>query len=175
MDPHHNPFSPGAGTPPPALAGRSAILDQALMALARTKKGRAEKSILLIGLRGVGKTVLLYKISELAKEQGYKAVMIEAQENKGLPALLYPYLREVLFSLDTGEMVSAKVKRGLRVLKSFLGCLKVKVNEFELGFDMDPEKGTADSGDLEADLPQVFVALYGSQCEEVWPSGDMGS
>ena len=159
MDPLHNPFSPGAGTPPPELAGRDDILKQALMALARIKKGRAEKSVLLIGLRGVGKTVLLHKISEMAKEQGYKAVMIEAHENKSLPALLLPYLRQVLFALDKGEMVSAKVKKGLRVLKSFIGGLRVKINEIEFGLDIDAEKGAADSGDLEADLAEVFIAL----------------
>lgn len=159
MDPLHNPFSPGAGTPPPELAGRDDILKQALMALARIKKGRAEKSILLIGLRGVGKTVLLHKISELAEEQGYKAVMIEAHENKALPALLLPYLRQVLISLDTGERVSTKVKRGLRVLKSFVSGLRVTVNDIEIGLDIDPERGVADSGDLEADLAQVFIAL----------------
>ncbi len=159
MDPLHNPFSPGAGTPPPELAGRDDILKQALMALARIKKGRAEKSVLLIGLRGVGKTVLLHKISEMAEEQGYKAVMIEAHENKTLPALLLPYLRKVLFSLDTGQMVSTKVKRGLRVLKSFLGGLRVKIDEVEFGLDIDAERGAADSGDLEADLAEVFIAL----------------
>ena len=159
MDPLHNPFSPGAGTPPPELAGRDDILKQALMALARIKKGRAEKSVLLIGLRGVGKTVLLHKISEMAKEQGYKAVMIEAHENKSLPALLLPYLRQVLFALDKGEMVSAKVKKGLRVLKSFIGGLRVKINEIEFGLDIDAERGAADSGDLEADLAEVFIAL----------------
>jgi hypothetical protein len=159
MDQLHNPFSPGAGTPPPELAGRDEILNQALMALARIKKGRAEKSVLLIGLRGVGKTVLLHKISEMATEQGYKAVMIEAHENKSLPALLLPYLRQVLFSLDTGEMVSVKVKRGLRVLKSFIGGLRVKINEIEFGLDIDAERGAADSGDLEADLAEVFIAL----------------
>lgn len=159
MDPLHNPFSPGAGTPPPELAGRDDIIKQALMALARIKRGRAEKSVLLIGLRGVGKTVLLHKISEMAEEQGYKTVMIEAHENKSLPALLLPYLRKVLFSLDAGQMVSAKVKRGLRVLKSFLSGLRVKIDEIEFGLDIDAEKGAADSGDLEADLAEVFIAL----------------
>lgn len=67
MDPRRNPFSPGAGTPPPALIGRNDILDQALMALARVKLGRSEKSLLLVGLRGSGKTVLLYEISRLAE------------------------------------------------------------------------------------------------------------
>lgn len=159
MDPIHNPFSPGAGTPPPELAGRDDILKQALIALARIKKGRAEKSVLLIGLRGVGKTVLLYKISEMAEKEGYKAVMIEAHENKSLPELLLPYLRQVLISLDIGEKVSSKVKMGLRILKSFVNGLKFTVNNIEIGLDIDPEKGVADSGDLEADLAQVFIAL----------------
>src|SRR2546426_3088110 len=100
MDHLHNPFSPGAGTPPPELAGRSDILDQALLALARIKRGRSEKSVLMIGLRGVGKTVLLNKVENLAKEQGYKTIMIEAHENKRLPNLLLPYLRQVLLSLN---------------------------------------------------------------------------
>lgn len=158
MDPLHNPFSPGAGSPPPELAGRSEILNKAMMALARIKKGRSEKSLLLVGLRGVGKTVLLHRISEMAEKEGYKALMIEANENKGLPELLIPYLRQLLFSLDAGEMISDKVKRALRVLKSF--ALKVRPDgEIEFGLDIERERGAADSGDLEADLAQLFVAL----------------
>ena len=129
------------------------------MALARIKAGRSEKSVLLIGLRGVGKTVLLNKIESLAMEHGYKTVMIEAHESKSLPALLLPYLRKVLLSLDVGNMVSAKVKRGLSVLKSFVSGVKITVNEIEFGLDIEPEVGSADSGDLEADLTAVFVAL----------------
>jgi len=159
MDKLRNPFSPGAGTPPPELAGRSDILDQALLALARIKSGRSEKSVLMIGLRGVGKTVLLNKTEMLAKEQGYKTVMIEAHENKKLPLLLLPYLRKVLLGLDVGQMVSTKVKRGFAVLRSFVNGLKVTINDIEIGLDIDPEIGSADSGDLEADLTAVFFAL----------------
>lgn len=158
MDPYNNPFSPGAGSPPPELAGRTNILDRANLALERVKRGRSEKSFLLVGLRGVGKTVLLHKISELAEQSGYKSLMIEASENKNLPELIVPYLRQLLYSLDTGERVSDKVKRALRVLKSFM--LKVRPDGgVEFGLDIDPEKGTADSGDLEADLSQLFIAL----------------
>ena len=64
MNPYENPFSPGAGSPPPELAGRKTILDRASLALERVKRKRSEKSFLLIGLRGVGKTVLLHRISE---------------------------------------------------------------------------------------------------------------
>lgn len=153
-----NPFSPGAGSPPPELAGRKEILERAMIALARIKAGRSEKSFLLVGLRGVGKTVLLHKISEVAEEHGYKPLMIEAREDKSLSELLIPYLRQLLFSLDVGEMVSEKVKRATRILKSFM----LKVNPsgaVEFGLDIDPEKGTADSGDLETDLSQLFIAL----------------
>lgn len=153
-----NPFSPGAGSPPPELAGRSEILEKAMVALARIKAGRSEKSFLLVGLRGVGKTVLLHKISEVAEQSGYKPLMIEAREDKSLSELLIPYLRQLLFSLDIGKSVSEKVKRATRILKSFM--LKVNPNgAVEFGLDIDPEKGTADSGDLETDLSQLFIAL----------------
>lgn len=159
MDPLKNPFSPGAGNPPPELAGRDELLEQARIMLGRIKNGRYEQSLMLVGLRGVGKTVLLNRIRELAEGQGYGAVMVEATESRSLPELLIPALRQVLIKLDTMENVSSKVKLGLRVLRSFVGALKVKVNEVELGLDIDPQKGTADSGDLETDLAELFAAL----------------
>lgn len=161
MDPLYNPFSPGAGTPPPQLAGRNDILQRALVTLARIKRGRAEKSILLIGLRGTGKTVLLNEISKLAEKEHYQALMIEAHEKKALSEILLPELRQILFSLDSGEMISAKVKKALRVLKSFLWSVKmnVKVSDIDFGIGIEAERGTADSGNLEADLAQVFIAL----------------
>jgi KaiC/GvpD/RAD55 family RecA-like ATPase len=158
VNPLDNPFSPGAGSPPPELAGRSAILEQALLALARAQRGLSEKSIFMVGLRGVGKTVLLHRISEMAKERGYKVAMIEAEENKSLPALLYPRLRQILFDLNA-ESGSAKVRRALGVLRSFIGSVKLKVGEVEFGLDIEPEKGVADSGDLSVDLAEVFIAL----------------
>lgn len=129
------------------------------MALARIRKGLPEKSVLLIGLRGVGKTVLLNKIQTLSEEQKYETIMMEAREDKTLPALLLPYLRQVLFRLDRGQAVSAKVKRGLSVLRSFMNGLRVTISDIEIGLDIDPEIGTADSGDLEADLSEMFIAL----------------
>lgn len=160
MDPLHNPFSPGAGTPPPELAGRSDILKQAMMTLARVKRGRAEKSMLIIGLRGTGKTVLLHEISKLAENEDYQAVFVEAHEKKSLPELLLPELRRILFVLDAGN-ISEKVKKAFRVLKSFVTNVKFnfKVQEIDFGIGIEPEKGTADSGDLESDLAQVFIAL----------------
>ena len=159
MDPVRNPFVPGAGTPPPALAGREDVLSKAAVTLARIRQGRSSKSFLLIGLRGVGKTVLLNRIQEMAERDGYKAVLIEAHENKYLAALLVPHLRQVLFALDRFENISEHVKRGFRVLKSFAGAIKVKMGEVEVGLDVDPERGSADSGDLEADLPDLLLAV----------------
>lgn len=103
------PFSTGAGTQPPELVGRQEILDQILNALARIRMGRPEKSALLIGLRGVGKTVLLNRIQELAEENKYETMMIEAREDKPLPLLLMPYLRQVLLRLDRGKSINGQV------------------------------------------------------------------
>jgi GTPase SAR1 family protein len=154
-----NPFSPGAGNQPPELAGRSDLLRQVEILLARIKAGRSEQSMLMVGLRGVGKTVLLNKVRETAQAQGYQALLIEAHENKALPLLLLPHLRQTLFALDRMQNASQKVKRGLRVLRSFIGAVKVKVGDAEFGLDIDPETGSADSGDLEADLAELFVAV----------------
>ncbi|MBI2384347.1 MAG: AAA family ATPase [Gammaproteobacteria bacterium] len=159
MDALHNPFSPGAGAPPPELAGRAHILEQARITLGRIKAGRPERSQLLIGLRGVGKTVLLNRIREIADQGGYRTVMIEAHENKPLASLLLPPLRQLLIALDRMESVSEKAKRGLRVLKSFFNGIKLKYQDVEIGIDIDPEAGAADSGDLEADLGNLFVAV----------------
>jgi hypothetical protein len=159
MDTLQNPFSPGAGSPPPELAGRGPLLEQARITLGRVKAGRPERSFLLVGLRGVGKTVLLNRIRELAEGQGYHAALIEAHEGKSLAELLLPALRQILTSLDRMEQISQKAKRALRVLKSFFNGVKIKVHDIEIGMDVDPEAGTADSGDLEADLAQLFVAV----------------
>lgn len=159
MDPLHNPFSPGAGSPPPELAGRQQLLDQATLTLARIKAGRSAKSFFLIGLRGVGKTVLLNRIEAQAAAAGYLTVLVEAHERKPLPALLAPALRQTLFALDRMAHLSEKAKRSLRVLKSFLSSIKLKVQDIEVGLDIDAERGVADSGDLEADLPELFVAI----------------
>ncbi len=72
MDPIKNPFSPGAGSPPPELVGRDPILEQARVLLGRVKVGRSEKSMLLTGLRGVGKTVLLNEIERMTEALGVK-------------------------------------------------------------------------------------------------------
>jgi len=159
MDPIKNPFSPGAGSPPPELVGRSPILEQARILLGRVWQHKPEKSLLLTGLRGVGKTVLLNEIERLAKEQQYKTIFIEAHEDKPLGALIAPSLRTLLFELNRMAGAGDKARRGLAVLRSFLGGLKVTYGDVTVGLDIDPEPGAADSGDLEVDLPNLFVAV----------------
>ncbi len=162
MDPAHNPFAPGAGTPPPELAGRDFILDGMQTTLERLRLGRPHRSVILVGLRGVGKTVLLNRIREIAEEKDFRAFLIEAHEEKSLPALLIPPLRKILLTLDAGKNLNEKVKYGLRVLKSFASVFRAKINlndQVDLELGIEPEIGTADSGDLEHDLSELLVAV----------------
>ena len=85
MDPVRNPFAPGAGTPPPELAGRDEVLEAARIALERSRLGRPTKNMVLIGLRGVGKTVLLDTIREQAETMGLYTLDLEAAESPCLP------------------------------------------------------------------------------------------
>jgi hypothetical protein len=162
LEPFRNPFAPGAGTPPPELAGRNSVLEEMEIALARLRGGFANRSAILVGLRGVGKTVLLNRIREIAEKHGYQTVSVEAQEKKSLPALLVPPLRGTLLALDSAKDRHEKVKRALRVLKSFAGIFKAKftLNEqIDVELGIDPELGIADSGDLEHDVAELLVAV----------------
>jgi hypothetical protein len=125
----------------------------------RVRQRRPEKSILLTGLRGVGKTVPLDKIERLAVRNQYRTISVEAHEGKALAALLAPPMRKVLYELDCTAGAGDKVRRGLAVLKSFLNGVRVTVGEVEIGLDIDPERGAADGGSLESDLPNLFLAV----------------
>lgn len=159
MDRMSNPFAPGAGNQPPELAGRDDILERTRVTLGRLEKGRHAKSFLLVGLRGVGKTVLLNKVSETALKSGFISVMIEASENKSLPDMLIPHLRKILLQLDTKEKVVEAVKFGLMALRSFASSFKFSANGIDLGLSVEPAKGIADTGDIEFDLPDLFEAI----------------
>jgi len=159
MDRLRNPFAPGAGNRPPELAGRQEIIDQALLALHRIKAGRSERSPMLVGLRGVGKTVLLVEIRRRAETTGYQCLMVEAREGETLARLLAPGLRRLLLSLDESAARGDRVRRGVRVLQSFLSTLKVRVGETEFSIEGPKERGVADSGQIESDLIDMFLAL----------------
>lgn len=157
MDPYLNPFSPGAGTPPPELAGRDDVLENAKIALHRKLRGRAAQSQVLLGLRGTGKTVLLVEIEKIAKEIGFHSAFVEAPEGKALVDLLYPMMRKVLQRLSVIEVAKAAANKALAGLRNFASVFKVKVNEIEIA--VDPAVGTADSGILEQDLTEMFELI----------------
>lgn len=158
MDPRRNPFSPGAGTRPPELAGRDELLERAAIALDRIRAGRAARSIVLYGLRGVGKTVLLTTIRNRAEAEGIAVVALEAPENRSLPGILVPSLRASLLRLDRMKGAGDKARRALRALAGF-AKLKGKYGDLEVTIDLEAEDGLADSGDLDADLTDLIVAI----------------
>lgn len=158
MDPVLNPYAPGAGTPPPELAGRDELREAVRIAMERVRRGLPTKSVLMVGLRGVGKTVLLDRMREDAEASGIQTVRVEAPEGRSLPALLAPQLRQALLRLSRNERAQALAQRGLRALAGFAKALKVKYADIEVGIDLEPEAGLADNGDLEQDLQALLEA-----------------
>ena len=159
MDPRLNPYAPGAGTPPPELAGRGDVTERAAVALDRLRAGRAARSVVFYGLRGVGKTVLLNRIRLDAEARGFVSVRIEAPEERSLPALLTPALRTTLFRLRRIEATKLGLQRAMKALAGFASALKVKYQDIEVGLDIAPEKGLADSGDLDTDLADLLTTV----------------
>jgi len=162
MDAVSNPYSPGAGTPPPELAGREEVLADVETTLERIRQGAFSRSSIFVGLRGVGKTVLLNRVREMAEGKGFITLSVEAHEDKSMPVLLLPHLRKVLIRLNSFEQINDIARRGLRVLKSFARAFHAKLRlndaiDVELG--IAPEVGTADSGDLEHDFGELLLAV----------------
>ena len=165
MSPLENPFAPGAGVPPPELAGRDELLETIHIAAERTRRRLAARSLLLLGLRGVGKTVVLGRAQERAAEAGLTTVMIEASDRSPLPALLAAELHGALLRMSRQRRVRALATRALGVLAGFAAALTVKYGDVELGIGAPVEPGVADSGDLELDLAALFETL-GSAASE---------
>jgi len=159
VNPIFNPYAPGAGTQPPELAGRDALREQVRIAIERTRHGMPAKSILMVGLRGVGKTVLLDRMREDAEIHGVQTLRIEAPEKRSLPALLAPQLRQALLRLSLNEKAKNLSQRALRGLAGFAKALKVKFQDLEVGFDYEPEPGLADNGDLDHDLVALMEVV----------------
>ena len=161
MSPIDNPYAPGAGAPPPELAGRDDVREQVHVAIMRVARGNSAQNILLVGLRGVGKTVLLDRMRSDAEAGGIHTIRVESPERKSLPALLAPQLRVALLRLSKVKLASELAARGLRALAGFTKALKIKYHDLEVGIDLTPEPGLADSGDLEQDL-QVLLESAGA-------------
>ena len=165
MDPVSNPYAPGAGSPPPELAGRDELRSAVSVALKRLRIGRPAKSVLLVGLRGVGKTVLLDRMRLDADAGGMTTFWVEAPENRSLPAILAPQLRAALLKLSRNERAKELATRALRGLAGFARALKVRYQDIEVALDFDPEPGLADNGDLEQDL-QALLEVAGLAARE---------
>ena len=157
MDPYRNPFAPGAGSRPPELAGRDNILDAAKISCGRAMQGRSARSIMLLGLRGTGKTVLLNEIGRNAEQANLLVSKVEAPEGESLARLLYPEMRKIMRSLSGVEAAKQLATRGLRALRSFASIFKVDMAGVEVG--VEPEPGLADTGDLQYDLPDLFTLI----------------
>jgi len=159
MDPRTNPYAPGAGYPPPELAGRDDVIERAAIALDRIRSGRPARGIILVGLRGVGKTVLLNHIRRDAEARGIIVVSIETPEDRSLPSLLLPALRVGLLQLSRIEALKAKLEAAGRALASAAKSFKLKFQDVEFNFDLTDEPGVAGSGDFERDLSDLVMAI----------------
>lgn len=157
MDPVRNPFAPGAGSNPPELAGRHVIIEDARVAIERALICKPSRSQMFLGLRGVGKTVLLNTIENIATERGHLTSSIEAPEKKPLGEQLLPRIHQVLRKLSIIESAKAKTHDAMRALRSFASVFRLEYGDMSIA--VDPEVGVADSGDLENDLPELFVRV----------------
>ena len=153
-----NPFSPNAGSRPPELVGRDDVLNDARTMLERLPRRLSVQSMLLTGIRGVGKTVLLNEVARMAESGGVVyPIYLEATEDRGLAEMLASPLRIALLKLDRIAKTKELVRRGMTGLRNFLGTVKVSYGDF--GVELDPLLGLSDSGDMEADLTDLFRAV----------------
>ena len=164
MDAVLNPFSPGAGSPPPELIGRSEVLEDARVLIGRLKAGRSVQSLLLNGLRGVGKTVVLNEIRDMSRKQGILPIKIEINEDETLAEQLVPLLKDAFFDLDRLAKAKDKIKKGIVALRNFMGALKLRYGDF--GIDIEPIPGLADSGSLQHDLIALFRCVGEAASEQ---------
>ena len=155
MDPVRNPHTPNAGARPPQLAGRGAILDAFETAVYRVEQGRTDKGVIVTGLRGVGKTVLLGSFEQIALAHGGVVIRHEARRGGGAFARSFSALaRKTLLRISPAERWGDRSRRAAGALKGF----KVKFDPSglaALNYDVSALAGVADSGDLVADLPEL--------------------
>ena len=158
MDPRRNPYAPGAGVLPPELAGRDRLIEDASVALDRIRNGLAAQSLLMVGLCGVGKTVLLNRICRDAERRGFITLPLEAPEDRSLPALLAGPLHSALLKMDRPAAAGDAARRALRALAGFAGAMQVGFGDLTLRLDVEREPGLADSGALDNDLGALLEA-----------------
>lgn len=159
MNPLLNPYSPGAGTQPPELAGRDALLKAAAISIQRIAAGKSARGMILTGLRGVGKTVLLNRIRLEAEAANIITVRIEVPEGRSLPALLAPALKSAVLKLQRGRLANDFVKRGLQALSTFVSAMKFKYQDIEVGFEFDNNDTIPYYENLDDSLIQIIEAV----------------
>src|SRR3954449_9092474 len=167
MDQIRNPYAPGAGQRPPELAGRDAELDAFDVVLQRVAKGRPERSLVLTGLRGVGKTVLLGALRSAAVRQGWGTGKLEARPDTSLRRQLSAALHLAVRELGVGGSAAREADRDhvLGVLKAFAqrdaGTASKLRDRWQPGIDVPAVSGRADSGDIEIDLVELLTDIGG--------------
>lgn len=155
MDAVRNPYTPGAGTKPPALTGRDKELERFRVLIGRLQADRHEKSMLITGLRGVGKTVLLNTFSDIATEAGWFGATTEIRQNTQLSNVTARMTRRVLLEMSAIERLRDRARRALGILRAFV----VRYGEAEIRIDVDAIAGLADSGDPEDDVADLLLEL----------------
>ena len=158
MDPRENPFTPNAGARPPLLAGRDDELDAFDLLLARLARGRTQQSLIITGLRGVGKTVLLGEFRALTEEHGWIAVEAEITRQTEFAQRMALLARRALLQVAPRARWRERARRAAGVLRSFTLTVSAE-GAWTAGLDLDPVEGEADSGLLADDLSDVFVTL----------------
>lgn len=156
MDAVSNPYTPRSGVAPADLAGRDAFRSTTRVVIERMRRGLPAKNLLFVGLRGVGKTVLLDRMRCDAAADGNQTVHLRVPGRRSLPALLAPEMRLVLLSLSRHEAGKQASIRALRALSGFTNALKYSYPDIAVGMDFEPESGLADSGVLQQDLQALF-------------------
>ncbi len=163
MDPVRNPYAPGAGQRPPELAGRDEQLRAFDVVLERVARGRPERSLVLTGLRGVGKTVLLNALRSAAVRRGWGTGKLEARPEQGLRRPLSSALHQAIREL--GHPEQDQVDQVLAVLRAFAqreaGADAKLKDRWSPGIDVPAARGRADSGDIEIDLVELLTVVGG--------------
>src|SRR4051794_7372263 len=158
MRPHDNPYTPNAGARPPALVGRDAQLEAFEVLLDRLRRGHTEQSMMITGLRGVGKTVLLGALEERARGRGWTTIEAEITKNVQFGVRMAQLARRALLQVAPRARWKDRGKRAAAVLTSFQLTVSAQ-GELTFGLDVDAAEGLADSGSLGEDLTDVLVAL----------------
>lgn len=159
MDPRLNPYTPNAGARPPALVGRAAELEAFDILLERLRRGHTEQSMLITGLRGVGKTVLLTEFDARARAGGWISVEAEITKNELFGRRMALLARRALLQTAPRERWGERMRKAAATIKSFSITFSPAEGTFTAGLDVDPEAGAGDSGHLGDDLTDVFTAL----------------